>query len=1183
MYKIISLCIFAMLAYAVDIQAQCSAGFDYDLDGICDSLDLDDDNDGILDFYEGKCTPQDVNFNHGSFSSTATNLAMSSTTNYVSIIGGDTCPIPNKDFLNGFDSQGGKFFFTYNFPDTISLYVDASGVIELPLYYFDNIQSKTGKYITWDPIVFNLLTTNGSISGGFMISQAEANTLDSGKWISKTLSYSYPPNSVVEVVGIYSQLESNTMGYGSFNAQNSEVYAVVFDDLSTCIGSEDTDGDGIADYQDLDSDGDGCMDALEGTGHFLETDLAADGSLSGSVDAHGVPLLAGPNGQEAESSMDANQLGFACIDDCLDPTQCWTSASGFYQISGNQILQYDDQYQTFNTVTSIAGASVLAADMDPATKKVFAITEQNGVYYLSTIGTDGSIINLSSSVGAQVGAAFSTDNKFYILDANGDLSFIDLSDPNLSVQFTTANFAGVEDIVYDPSTGSVIGIGNNHSKLSYDVNAGTLTTTPLSGTITQESGDFGGTWVDNDGNILIYNNVSGNMYAMKNGSTNPRLLGSSTAGLSSNDGFNNKLETASIEFDCTDGIDNDGDGVADCADGNCDFESNCIAEICNNGIDDDGDGLIDCLDGECATVSASCVEICNNGIDDDGDGLVDSDDPDCNTSPSYNAGLESNNRLADKIAARNYQRVKNSKTTHADELFNAKNYSLIWGTSTDIHIAEFIPAKVEDYIVKDGTPIDLTELSNATQVVAVDYFSDDQRVGGIIALKSENAVYEHSKYICDRMGGALLEDISYIRFRGENLILYKNKQASGEKEVALSFSAAITDTDELEIENHWNTANYNTGDHFLNFQVWANTTKELSTILDELDQKLSSYFPVKTVSSSPAPLTFLSNGSYKNGVVKLNIRNKSRAEQATVKGSYRSSENGELIAFEETIQLDGQKDKTVTLETGFMYDFGFEISDGKYTADAVYLSDGKWLIDDAHEGVRVNNFEIKAQQMDSMVLSENCYLLEREVDIDADVRDYLNISRSITPKYESRDMSEFDAIALDLAGTGAVEVVIVRRGEEDWSKHQRVRFELNQNLKTYYINAKNAVNVENSLDLSDVIMVVISIPGDGKNFKSKSLKVRNLRFTNLPEARGNTENARANIFPNPTKDVLTVHSDYIIEGVQIVDALGHIVSSEKDINQIQTSMQVHFLPAGLYQARILYKDGESEAVSFSKY
>lgn len=49
-------------------------------------------------------------------------------------------------------------------------------------------------------------------------------------------------------------------------------------------------------------------------------------------------------------------------------------------------------------------------------------------------------------------------------------------------------------------------------------------------------------------------------------------------------------------------------------------------ENCTNGIDDDGDGLIDGADPDCAPPP---TENCTNGIDDDGDGLVDNLDPDC--------------------------------------------------------------------------------------------------------------------------------------------------------------------------------------------------------------------------------------------------------------------------------------------------------------------------------------------------------------------------------------------------------------------------------------------------------------------------------------------------------------------------------------------------------------------------
>ncbi|MCU7843865.1 MAG: hypothetical protein KZQ93_08510 [Candidatus Thiodiazotropha sp. (ex Monitilora ramsayi)] len=143
---------------------------------------------------------------------------------------------------------------------------------------------------------------------------------------------------------------------------------------------------------------------------------------------------------------------------------------------------------------------------------------------------------------------------------------------------------------------------------------------------------------------------------------------------------------------CTDGLDNDCDGLSDANDPDC----STPPEICDNGVDDNGDGLADCTDPQCDGItfgacdtgnpgvcgagtltcdgsgaepvctqnqaagtegpfgSASCadgldndcdglsdavdpdcdepvvvVEICDNGIDDSGNGLVDCQDPAC--------------------------------------------------------------------------------------------------------------------------------------------------------------------------------------------------------------------------------------------------------------------------------------------------------------------------------------------------------------------------------------------------------------------------------------------------------------------------------------------------------------------------------------------------------------------------
>ena len=91
---------------------------------------------------------------------------------------------------------------------------------------------------------------------------------------------------------------------------------------------------------------------------------------------------------------------------------------------------------------------------------------------------------------------------------------------------------------------------------------------------------------------------------------------------------------ATLADACANGVDDDGDGLADLEDPGCrdarDYTERGPGAECDNGLDDDFDFVIDYPDdSSCASADQAVEGHCTDGFDNDGDGLVDFEDPGC--------------------------------------------------------------------------------------------------------------------------------------------------------------------------------------------------------------------------------------------------------------------------------------------------------------------------------------------------------------------------------------------------------------------------------------------------------------------------------------------------------------------------------------------------------------------------
>ena len=242
---------------------------DTDGDGIADACDLDDDNDGILDTFENTCVNPNLIVN-GNFASATSSSATSWTTSYAS------SPVTS-----------GPINYTSN---RMNVFVDNIG----NLYAGNIIAANTSSFTMVAGHQYNFTSTLAQVDGttnvnfswvlidssnNIVQTIATYKTVNSGSGttlITSTLT-AYPVTFISTLSGTY-RLALTWLPTNSANPGNA--HDVSFDNIELRSFFCDLDGDGIPNNLDLDSDNDGCPDAIEG-GANITTTVASAGTLQG--------------------------------------------------------------------------------------------------------------------------------------------------------------------------------------------------------------------------------------------------------------------------------------------------------------------------------------------------------------------------------------------------------------------------------------------------------------------------------------------------------------------------------------------------------------------------------------------------------------------------------------------------------------------------------------------------------------------------------------------------------------------------------------------------------------------------------------------------------------------------------------------------------------------------------------
>ncbi|QXP62953.1 T9SS type A sorting domain-containing protein [Polaribacter sp. HaHaR_3_91] len=598
-------------------------------------------------------------------------------------------------------------------------------------------------------------------------------------------------------------------------------------------------------------------------------------------------------------------------------------------------------------------------------------------------------------------------------------------------------------------------------------------------------------------------------------------------------------------------------------------------------------------------------EDCANGLDDDGDGLVDCDDPACSgvaacpvlapqVSSGNDGGLESNDRLSQQINKRNYLRKKGNykfDKSKAKKVIKSKNYKKSAAKSTNFDLKDLIPLDViAGTTTVESSPLDLIAITNATELYSVDYVKDGETIAVVLATKTENGVYEHTKFICDRLLGAELLSVSTIELfqqeseegeeeqEGEGVHFIKSiiKNSNGTKEFVLSFSGRlINDAESFEIDSHWNIDKYEAGATYYNFQIWSNSVDDLLTLGEEALALFEIQKPILDYETSSPPPVFVKKGKYVNGTLELELINVRRSKSVVIDAGFKRTETSDTEYFNNTIDLTGNYIESLVIETGNIFDIGFRIeNEYNLTPDDLFMSDGVWGSDDSPEGTTINEFEIT--QNDN-IYTGNGYRVERNIALRASTSEYVSAFRSFTPRFTTVDLSMFSTLELDAKGTGDVEITIVKESIGAWENQFRTTLKLNDTESHYAIPFSHFVSAAGgNIDLSDAVNIVFTMSSDGVVVLDKEMSLKDIEFTSNVlgvETEVIAEN-EALLTPNPMKDrsELSFYSETnAITNFEVYNLTGALIRKTKEnttIGNNSVSILREGLKPGVYFIKI---------------
>ncbi len=562
-------------------------------------------------------------------------------------------------------------------------------------------------------------------------------------------------------------------------------------------------------------------------------------------------------------------------------------------------------------------------------------------------------------------------------------------------------------------------------------------------------------------------------------------------------------------------------------------------------------------------------------------------------------GVESNGSLAEKIAYRNFTRQKEGRTDKAfyadlSKLQTLENFKRN-AVGKAGALKDYVPNTIDQGpVALVTTPNDLIGITNATNVLASDYFAsaNGNRIGVVLALETQNSVYEHTKIVCDRLRGGELTEISTVLVNNMPFVLTKLEQENGTVDYTINFVVFKNSDGSFKVDQKWNLSEYqvpaNTTNIY-NFQVWtvnqAISTKTVEDILALMAAEGAVTY--NNQAAATVPTVYVKKGEYRAGKMYLTLDNSIMAREITVVASKSGHEKSVTRQDNyKTVSIDPTNaSPTVVVDLGYLFDVDFSVVNNQGGGkDFLYFADGPWGRD-WEAGTGVVNGQLTFTAEAGLNNDPDVRYLERDVTFSGQVKNYALIFKQMRAGGLKEDLSGYNQLQFDASAVGiqTMIVTVIREGIDKWQEQFTTTIQLTNTLTTYNLDLAlfTSTNPTAKLDMSDIVSINFNIPGNGTSYKNTTVELKEVQLNKTGRGIGLGENTVAKnsfeISPNPF--VGSTSLNFELEQneeihVEVYDLSGKMVADipaneyQKGANTVKFSANGN-MKAGVYLVKLI--------------